>query len=153
MAGSPNNVTRGIDAFGDEIAAFQAADGARVQAVVIHPGVAGQLLDRSVTAGDAPEEQRAVAASPRRVFHVDVLLATPFPEDRWLMVFNAAAAVEDGANPVWRARIEGGWASMDFGVFGLSCPAGVQVAISTTPGLLTLPGAAEGFFQVGVGVL
>lgn len=148
MAGTVNNVTRTQDASGDAIAAFEKDDGGRAQAMVLDPEVHGEALDNAITAGASPADQLVVKASPGRLFQAEVVLISTPAGTRWLMAFNAAAAVINGAEPVWRSpQIASNFASIDRGVWGLLCDTGIVLALSSTPGTLTLPADNLGLFQ------
>jgi hypothetical protein len=143
-----SSVTRALDASGDEIKSYTDAAGNEVQGMALDAEVNGEMLSWASTAGVAAET--AVAkASAGRFFSCDVVLTTPFPTDRWLMIFDKGSAPINADVPVFRARVGGGWASIDLGVYGRVLASGVAVAISTTVDTLTLPGGGEAFFQVG----
>jgi hypothetical protein len=148
MSATVSNVTRATEGSGDEIAAFEADDGSRVQAFAPNLEVSGELLARFVSDATAVS-LASVKVTEGRLFQADVLLTTPFPTDRWLMVFNKATAPVNTDPPIWRARVGNGFASIDVGELGLFCALGIQLAVSTTLDTLTLPGAAGAYFQAG----
>lgn len=120
-----------------------------VQGVANDPDIGGRLLSWAATPGAAAVEAVSISTTAGAAFKVDVVLLEAVTEARWLMVFDLATVPGAGADPILRARIGGGFASIDLGLYGREVTAGIGVAISTAPGLLALPGSGEGYFQVG----
>lgn len=152
MPANPVTVNRTDDpSSGDDFKVYEDTNtpARLVQAVANDPDVGGRLLSWHTTPGAAAVEAVSVKATGGVVFKVDVVLLDSVVASRWLMVFDLAAAPGAGADPILRARIGGGLASIDLGLYGRETTNGIGVAISTTPGLLSLPGSGEGFFQVG----
>lgn len=123
----------------------------------------GHLWAR-ITAGDgvltyhtaAVALQATIRAGASRVFQVRGVTDASVTADRFLQVHNSAAAVANGAEPVWELLIPAANTSGtqyaegadDFEpIGGLVLATGLTLAISTTPGVLTLPGAADSFFM------
>lgn len=148
MSATATSVTREIDAGGTLIKGFSDAGSRVVQAVVIDPEVGAGVLTRFVTAGVGVVAV-LVSASARRVVQVDVNTAVAAPANTWLMVFDKATDPVVTDVPILRARVGGGFASIDLGNFGHELTLGLGVALSTTPGTLTLAGANDAFFQGG----
>lgn len=120
-----------------------------VQAIVNDPDVGGRLLSWATTPGAAATKFLVASTAAGAIFKVDVIMDPTVVGDRYLLVIDKATAPVNTDDPIIRARISGGFASIDLGLYGHEVTSGVSVAISTTPGLLTLPGANEGYFQVG----
>lgn len=123
---------------------------------VAAPVTSGPEPLRTTTAG-APVLQTPVitpiAGQPLRLQWAGAALAGGGGA-RVLMVFDSAVPLVGGEVPVWRQTILDGGAGVfnsvdyDFGNFGgIVFTAGIVLALSTTLPTLTLPGAAEGFFQ------
>lgn len=151
MPASPITVNRTDDpSSGDDFKVYEDINtpARLVQAVAEDPDVSGRVLTWATTGGTAVEAVN-IKATSGVVFRVDVALTTPFPTDRWLMVFNIATAPTASAVPVLRKRVTNGEASIDLGKLGMELAAGIGVAVSTTVGVLTLPGGGEAYFQVG----
>lgn len=123
----------------------------RVQSMALDPLVMAVNMGRTVTAGTAATSL-VVHNAACALYHADVVLDDTVSDPRWLFVHNLTTAPTNGAVPVWRARVGGGFASIDFGAHGLYLLTGCTLALSTTPGTLTLPGSNEGYFQGGFGV-
>lgn len=148
MTATVNNVTRTEDTTGDEIAAFEKDDLSRVQAFAPDPEVCGESLDRKASDGTAVTNL-PIKASAGRLFQADVVVLDTVTDPRWLMVLDQTAAPSGGETPIWRARLGGGFASIDFGLYGILCATGIVLTLSSTPGTVTLPGSGEGYFQAG----
>lgn len=133
---------------GDDFATYQKGSGALTQGVNQDPEVGGTLLSWDST-GASAETNRVPSASPGSLFKCDVMIDTSITDPRWLMVFDKATAAVNTDVPILRARVSGGFASIDLGLYGIECASGIAVAVSTTIGTLTLPGAGEAYFQVG----
>lgn len=150
MPANPTDVIRTNDPTGgDQFKVYDDTSTAplKVQAVANDPDVMGRVLSWYSSAASA-EETASVSGNPGAVFKADVVLDSSVTADRWLMVFDVVGAPPVGATPILRARVSGGFASIELGIYGREVAAGVSVALSTTPGTLTLPGAGEGYFQV-----
>ncbi len=148
MSATATSVKREIDAAGTAIKGFTDAASRVVQAVVIDPEGGAGLLTRYRTDG-AGEVAVAVGATARRVYQVDVVADPGAAATLWLMVFDKAAAPVVTDVPILRARLGGGFASIDLGVFGHELTNGLGLGLSTTVGSLTLAGANDAFFQAG----
>jgi hypothetical protein len=148
MSATATSVTRQLDASGDSIKGFLDAGNRVVQGVVIDPEVGAGVLTRFATAGTG-EVAILISAAARRIYQADVITAVGAADPTWLMLFNTTIAPVATDVPIWRARVGGGFASIDVGVFGIELTSGLGVALSTTPDTLTLAGANDAFFQVG----
>lgn len=134
---------------GDTFATRDKASGAKTQGVHLDPEVMGDILSHSSTGG-AAENTREPKSSAGRIFRASVILDPSVPSDRYLMVFDKAAAPVNTDIPVRRRLVPaGGEAGIDLGSYGHELTTGIAVAISTTHDTLTLPAGAEGFFTVG----
>jgi len=152
MPASPTTVNRTDDpTSGDDFKVYEDTNtpARLVQAVANDPEVSGMVLSWAQTAGAAAVTAASISTTAGAAFKVDVVVLESVTAARWLMVFDLGAAPTGGEDPILRARISGGFASIDLGLYGREVTAGVAVAISTAPGLLALPGSGEGFFQVG----
>lgn len=151
MPASPTTVNRTDDpTSGDDFKVYEDTNtpARLVQAITEDPDVSGRVLSWSATDGTAVE-QKVIKATPGVIFRVDVVLTTPFPIDRWLMVFNKKTAPQSNDVPVLRARVTNGTTSIDLGKYGMELTIGISVAVSTAVDVLTLPGGGEAYFQVG----
>jgi len=101
-------------------------------------------------------QQVAIATGAVKVRQVRAILEASVVTDRFFMIFDAAAPVANGATPVWQALVPGGLTTVtthaeagdDFEpIGGLALTDGFVLAISTTPGTLTLPGVADTYFE------
>ena len=146
MPGTPNSVVRTNDSSGDNFKVWDTPE-FKVQAVASDPTVTGSVLSWVQTAG-AAQNQLQVKASAGAVFSAEVVVSAAVVDPRWLMVFDTNAAVVLGAVPVLRKRLVGGEASIPLAAYGRNMTTGIYVAISSTVNTLTLPGGAEGYFQV-----
>lgn len=133
---------------GDDFATYDKASGAKTQAMNLDPEVAASQLSW-VTTGNAAVSVLSVSSAAGGVFKADVIMEPSVTDNRWLMVFDSSSAPANAAVPILRARIAGGFASIDLSVYGRPVANGVAVAISTTVNQLTLPASGEGYFQVG----
>lgn len=152
MPASPTTVNRTDDpSSGDDFKVYEDTNTpARiVQAVANDPDVSGRLLTWSVTPGGNATSSVAIKTAAGIVFKIDVIMDPTVVDDRWLMVFDQISVPKNNDDPALRARISGGFASVDLGLYGRELLTGLSVAVSSTPGLLTLPAGAEGYFQVG----
>ncbi len=148
MTATPTNVLRELDDAGTKIKGFLDGAGRVIQAFVIDPEAGAGLLTRFRTGGTG-EVAILVATAARRVYQVDVVTAVGAADPAWLMVFDLAAAPVLSDVPILRARVGGGFASIDLGNFGHELVNGLGVALSTTPDTLTLAGANDALFQGG----
>ena len=148
MPATDSSVTRETDDAGDAIATSTKNDGARVQNFTLDPEVMGEALATPYISS-AVENVVSVKATPGRAFHVDVSLPG-VAADRWLMLINKASNPIATDPAVRQKLLPGGtvYAKIDFpeGGYGQLLSAGVAVAISTTPTLLTLPAGPEAHF-------
>lgn len=100
----------------------------------------------------ALEQQAVVKSSSGLIWELRMLVTTGIAADRWLMVFNAAAAVANNAVPIWRSLLPNPGSARAEVWDGFERPfeasTGIVVAISTTEVALTLPGANEALFQI-----
>jgi hypothetical protein len=147
MVATASSVTRDIDDSGDEIKSFADASAREVQGMALDPEIQGDLLTWFTTDASAVDSKLIVAGTPK-LFKVDVILDATVVADRWLMIVDKATAAVNNDLPVLRARVAGGFASIDLGVWGLPLALGLAVCVSTTPADVQLPGGAgDGFYQ------
>lgn len=149
MAATETTVTRTDDASGDPIGLFEKDSGTLVQSMALDGEVMGELLSWAHTAGAAENTHEAKGAAGR-LFRADVI-APGSGAVRYLMVFDKGSAPVNGDEPVLRAMLPSTageeTASLALGLYGRVFTSGIQLALSTTPATLTLPGSAEGYFQ------
>lgn len=148
MVATLTEVLRELDDAGTKIKGFFDGAGRVVQAVAIDPEAGAGLLTRFATGGTG-EVAVFIANAARRVYQVDVITAVGAADPAWLMVFDLAVTPVATNVPILRARVGGGFASIDLGNFGHELVNGLGVALSTTPDTLTLAGANDAFFQGG----
>lgn len=149
MTATATSVTRELDASGDSIKGF--ADGAAriVQAVAFDPEVGAGVLNRFTSPGAAGVVSILVDASARFFYRAWVTTIVGAADPAWLMVFDKATAPVAGDDPIDRARVGGGFASIDLGEFGYELADGLGLALSRTIDKLTLAGANDAFFTAG----
>jgi hypothetical protein len=141
-------VIRFDDTSGDTFAVRDKASGAKSQGMHLDPEIHGDILSQYVST--AVENVAVAKATPGRALHVDVSLPG-VAADRWLLLIDKATA-PIATDPAVRQRLLPSgtvYGTLDFpATFGQELAAGVAVAISTTPGVLTLPGGSEAWFTV-----
>ena len=101
-------------------------------------------------------QQVTIAIGELHVRQIRAALAPAVITDRFLMIFDAAVPVINGAVPVWQALVPGGLttatthaeAGDDFEpIGGLPLTTGFVLASSTTIGTLTLSGVNDTYFE------
>jgi len=107
-------------------------------------GTAGALAVNRYSSA-AEEAQHTIATVATRIYAARMLIAPGTAADTWLMFFDTAAAVANGASPIWRALMPNpgagaGEVSETFDTATLKTTTGLVVAVSTTRVTLTLPG-------------
>lgn len=99
----------------------------------------------------ALESQASVKTSSGIAWELRMLLTSGVAADRWLMAFDAAAAVVNGATPIWRTLLPNPGSQRAEVWDGFQRPlgfsTGLVVAISTTEVTLTLAGN-EALFEI-----
>lgn len=122
----------------------------------------GVLWTRSAEAGAAAQTAKnasaadslVVKSSPGRLFQIRVILDAAVAADRFLQVHAATSAPSDGTAPVWEAFVPGALSGANYAqaaddfepISGLALSPGIVLALSSTPGTLTITTASEGFF-------
>lgn len=98
--------------------------------------------------GGTAEASAVVSGSATRVKSITMMLDPTITTSRWCMGFNATSLPADGAAPDVRFLVAGAGASSKTYAAMRAFSTGLVLAVSTTPGTLTVATSGEAYFDV-----